>query len=154
MPPEAVGRAQEERSHLGETRVRKGPPILATLLPYLSMPEVFVGARVLHWVDNTSSLAGVAKGYSGVPDSARLVHALHASLAGMRCAVWFEYVRSAANISDEPSRLDLSRVVWDGGLPGTGLVSQPVPVVMPAMRRWWDAAASWTEPLWMRRLHG
>ena len=60
-----------------------------------------------------------------MPDSARLVHAFHATAAGMGCACYFEYVRSAANVADLPSRVDLSGVEWDCGLPGAGLRSVP-----------------------------
>ena len=113
--------------------------ILAALVPYLSVPRLR-GKRVMHWIDNTSSLA---KGYSGVPDSARLVHAFHATAAGMGCACYFEYVRSAANVADMPSRVDLSGVEWDCGLPGEGLRSVPVEAVLPGQRDWADAAADW-----------
>ena len=34
----------------------------------------------------------------------RIVHALHATLLQLRASVWFDYVRSKANVSDEPSR--------------------------------------------------
>ena len=45
-----------------------------------------------HWIDNTSAVAALTKGYSRQPDSARLVHSLHAW-----CAV------SQANISTSGS---------------------------------------------------
>ena len=58
---------------------------------------------------------------------------------GSRC--WFEYVRSAANVADAPSRLDLAGCEWDCGLPGEGLLSSPVPVLLPGERDWADRAA-------------
>ena len=54
-----------------------------------------------------------------------------------------EYVRSKANVADAPSRVDLSGCEWDCGLPGAGLVSRPVPCVLPQARVWSDTAASW-----------
>ena len=54
--------------------------------------------------DNTSALAALTKGYSGLPDSARLVHVYHAWAAVTRAHVWFEYVPSDANVADLPSR--------------------------------------------------
>ena len=117
--------------------------LLAALVPYLSAPEVFRGKRVMHWIDNTSAVAGIAKGYSGVPDSARIVHATHATLAGLGASVWFEYVRSKANVADVPSREDLSDEPWDCDLPGEGLVSNPIPVVMPEQRDWAREAGEW-----------
>ena len=55
--------------------------ILAALVPYLSCAAELRGRRVLHWVDSTSAIAALAKGYSA-PDSARLVHAFHATAGG------------------------------------------------------------------------
>ena len=91
--------------------------ILGALAPYLSAPELFAGKQVIHWVDNTSALSAMTKGYSGVPDSARLVHLFHAWNLGARAACWFEYVPTAANPADKPSRVDLaSRACIGGGL--------------------------------------
>ena len=54
-------------------------------------------------------------------------------------------LRSEANVADEPSRVDLSRVRWDWGLgAAAGLCSEPVEVVMPTERDWSDAAAEWS----------
>ena len=39
-----------------------------------------------------------------VDTSRRIVHALHATLQRLRVSAWFDYVRSKANVSDEPSR--------------------------------------------------
>ena len=117
--------------------------ILAAVVPYLSLGSRLAGARCLHYVDNTSAVAALAKGYSGSPDSGRLVHAFHATALGLGCSCYFEYVRSAANVSDMPSRVDLSGVAWDCGLPGAGLVSAPVPALLPTERDWADRAAEW-----------
>ena len=46
------------------------------------------------------------KGYSGSPDSARIVHSFQALAMRLGCKVWFEHVRSEANVADLPSRLD------------------------------------------------
>ena len=100
----------------------------------------------MHFIDNTSAAAALSKGYSGVPDSARLVHAFHAHAAGLGCACYFEYVRSEANVSDEPSRTDLSQALrWDCGLGAAGgLASTPVAVVLPEERDWAAAAGEWS----------
>ena len=66
----------------------------------------------------------------------------------MNSRCWFEYVRSAANVADAPSRVDLAGAQWDCGLPGEGLVSSPVPVRLPGERDWADRAAEWA--LWAR----
>ena len=99
--------------------------ILAAIVPYLSMPATLAGRDVLHWIDNTSAKAALVHGYSGAPDSSRLVHALHAYNLGLRARPWFEYVRSKANPADEPSRVDLARSRWRV-LACPELVSEPV----------------------------
>ena len=92
--------------------------LVGAVAPYLSLPHILAGRRVIHWIDNTSALAALAKGYSGVPDSAHLVHVFHAWAAAAGTAVWFEYVPSAANPADEPSRsLALAETTWQPAPP-------------------------------------
>ena len=113
--------------------------ILAALVPYLSMPATLAGRDVVHWIDNTSAKAALVHGYSGAPDSSRLVHALHAYNLGLRARPWFEYVRSQANPADEPSRVDLAGIRWRV-LACPELISQPVPVRWPQADEWRDPA--------------
>ena len=56
--------------------------IIGAIAPYLSLPNQLAGEDIIHFIDNTSALAALTKGYSGVPDSARLVHTFHAWAAG------------------------------------------------------------------------
>ena len=87
--------------------------LVAALLPYLTFPGDFAGRPVLHCLDNTAALAALTKGYSRATDSAHLVHAFHAWVTTSRSSVWFEWVKSAANPADEPSRdLDLADSPW------------------------------------------
>ena len=105
------------------------------------MPEVMAGARVCHWIDNTSAVAALTKGYSGVPDSARMARVPRYPCRP-DCRSWLEYVASMANVSDAPSRIDLSGVVWDCGV-HADIRSKPVAVVLPRERRWYDEAGTW-----------
>ena len=109
--------------------------LLGALLPYLSCPDLFRNKRVIHWIDNQSALAGLTKGYSGVLDSARIVHAFHATCAGPGAAVWLEYVRSRDDVADEPSRVGLSE--WDYDI---GVHSEPVEYEFPQQSRWKESA--------------
>ena len=63
-------------------------------------------------IDNSSAVAAAVKGYSYAADSARIVHGLHASLLALGVRAWFEYVRTDANVSDKPSREDLSTACY------------------------------------------
>ena len=101
----------------------------------------------MHFVDNTSALAGMARGYAGPTDSRRLVHALHTLLSALRIKAWFEYVTSGANPSDEPSRdpaLDVREwPIEDDGV-ATGLRSTPRGLLMPEREAWGASAAAWS----------
>ena len=124
--------------------------IIGALAPYLSLPRLLAGRDVVHWVDNTSAVAALTKGYSGRPDSARLVHALHAWCAVTRTSIWFEYVPSKANAADEPSRdMCLASACY---YPAPGLVSAPVRLVLPSVAGIadidaWAHAARWAREL-------
>eukprot|EP00962_Isochrysis_galbana_P021114 scaffold6218_cov119-Isochrysis_galbana.AAC.1 len=60
-----------------------------------------------HYVDNFGALACLVKGDSRDPDIGRLAHVLSAILVSIRARPWLDYVRSAANIADLPSRFDI-----------------------------------------------
>jgi len=60
--------------------------------------------QIIHFIDNTSALAGLVKGYASNHDMGYITNAYHALALGIECDTYFEYVRSAANIADLPSR--------------------------------------------------
>ena len=71
---------------------------------YTSMPDVFAGRDVLHFIDNTNALYGLAKGYSAAPDMVRVIRSFHIGNIIGQANVWFNYVASKANVADLPSR--------------------------------------------------
>ena len=84
--------------------------LIAALLPYFS-PELrgrLRGHRIVHYIDNTSAVAALVKGYSSAPDSARIVHAFHSHSLQLCAGVWFQYVNTKANVADLPSRGDVA----------------------------------------------
>ena len=116
--------------------------LVGALTPYLSLPGLFGEAKVLHFIDNTAALAGLTKGYSRVVDSAHIVHAFHAWNVAIGAHVWFEYVRSEANPSDEPSRnLELAATLWEVA---PGVTSRPAPMRFPSLEELENPAG------WMR----
>ena len=100
--------------------------VMAGVAAFTSRPEQFRGRDVILFIDNTGALFGLAKGYSGDDDSARMIHAFHSVLAAIDCNVWLEYVQSGANIADQPSRgdvallLSLGSIAFDMQLPPVG----------------------------------
>ena len=115
--------------------------IIGAIAAYLSIPEL-AGLDIIHWIDNQSACAALTKGYSGKPDSARLVHAFHAWAAGSKSVVWFEYIPTDQNIADRPSRdISLAHCAYEV-LPG--IVSYPVRVVFPVVSDFADPKG------WMR----
>ena len=112
--------------------------LIYAVAPYYSVPEVFEGRHVIHFIDNTSACAALVKGYARAVDSGLIVHAFHAYNVGLRADVFFEYVRSAANIADLPSRgalVELLELFDEMGMHGDEVACQLPPLAA------WDAPA-------------
>ena len=144
MSDEFLAGFTERQTYIGQLE------LLAGLCVYTSLGSSarphgrsIAGRRVIHFVDNTSALAGMARGYAGPTDSRRLVHALHCLLAGYGIKAWFDYVPSKANVSDEPSRVpELADDVYVID-EASQLQSEPVPFFMPEEEAWDSDAADW-----------
>ena len=128
--PEAImATFVERRQYIGQLE------LLAAVAAYTTFPDELRGRRVVHWIDNTSALAALIKGYSRAPDSARIVHAFHAFNVGLRATCWLEYVASKANIADLPSRGDFELL--------DELGSEARECVLPPTAAWDEAASEW-----------
>ena len=87
-----------------------------------------VDRLVLHWVDNTSAIAGLVKGYSPKSDTGRIINSLQVRLSVLMCSPWFAYVPSAQNIADAPSRGDFELL--------NSMGSTPIECTVPAFETW------------------
>lgn len=117
--------------------------LLYAVAAYTSVPTELEGRRVIHFIDNTSAVAGLVKGYSSAIDSGRIVNAFHAFNAGLRAETFFEYVRSKANMADLPSRGEskrLLRILRKAGCFGT---IRRVECKLPDLAQWHDHASVW-----------
>ena len=79
--------------------------VLAALVVY---PWVFRGRRGLWFIDNVVALFALVKGRSGVPDLDAIALVVHGALFSLHCSMYYEYVQSSSNWSDEISRKGLS----------------------------------------------
>ena len=59
---------------------------------------------VLHLADNTAANCGIVNGGSRQPDMARIVSAMRIRLARLRIRLYVDFVKSEANLADDPSR--------------------------------------------------
>ena len=81
--------------------------LAAAITPFLSLPaEWFKGRPVELWIDNSGAVGALIKGYSGIPDCARIVNTFHFAVAKLGAtSLWIDYVPTDSNPADIPSRL-------------------------------------------------
>ena len=112
--------------------------------PYTTLGLELRGRRAIHFIDNISSMSALIKGYARAVDSGLVVNAFHATNAVLQVDVWFEYVRSKANVADLPSRDawgELLRVLARMALDGCATFIPKA--VMPDVSSWRAPAADW-----------
>ena len=92
---------------------------------------------MIHFIDNSSALYGMVKGYSSQPDNLSIIRAFHAANLAMRANVWFSYVASKANVADLPSRGALADMAirLRRFSPSFSLADSRVDMVLPACPR-------------------
>ena len=92
------------------TRVGAQLEMLAVLSVYASIPRVFSNMQVLHFIDNQGVLWNLVDASSREPGCAGMAHSTALRQSRLGANVWYEYVASAANIGDMPSRGDFSYI--------------------------------------------
>ena len=78
---------------------------------WYTLPDLLRDRHVLHFIDNVAALAAIVKGYARQADAAVLVNSLHEAILGLRSFVWSEWVPSAANPADWPTRTDKMHLI-------------------------------------------
>jgi hypothetical protein len=101
--------------------------LLVAIAAYFTVPDLLRGRAVLHFIDNTTALSALVNGYARKPDCAALVNSFHETVMDLRCYIWAEWVPSAANIADWPSRPELERYVPSSAVE-IDLVLPPLPL--------------------------
>lgn len=110
--PEVIARWKARRQYIGQLEALAVVATYYTLADGAPLPKggwshVIRGRDVIHYVDNYGAMACLVKGDSRDPDIGRLAHLLSAILVSIRARPWLDYVRSASNVSDLPSRFDI-----------------------------------------------
>jgi len=83
--------------------------LAAAAAPYFSLPCSWWRQRcVMHYIDNQGACYSLIHGRASDADANRLVFVMSMHIALLRCDVWYDYVPSASNIADLPTRLDAS----------------------------------------------
>lgn len=105
----------------------------------------------MNFVDNTSAIAGLVKGYSGKLDSAKIVMASAATAIGLCNRSWYAYVNTKANVADLPSRFGMAELM--AVLHAIDRVADIIFVVpvLPAIETWRDASRPWLEAAMLER---
>lgn len=114
--------------------------LIAAITPFLSLPKGwFQGYPIELWIDNAGAIGALAKGYTGVPDAARIVNTFEFAVASLGAAsLYIDYVPSKSNPVDVPSRAhEMSEAEAAQALAGYG---QSVPMRIPAFA---DADGNW-----------
>ena len=92
---------KERRTYIGQLEA-----VVAAAL-YCSLPgKWFQGRPVTHYIDNQGALYALINGRSDDVDINRIVFITRMKLLRLECDVWFDYVPSASNVADLPTRLD------------------------------------------------
>lgn len=81
--------------------------LAAAAAPYFSLPSsLWLRRPVMHYIDNQGACYSLIHGRARDADANRLVFVTNMRIALLRCNVWYDYVPSASNIADLPTRLD------------------------------------------------
>jgi hypothetical protein len=90
--------------------------LLGILAPYVcpELAEIWRDADVIHFGDNEAANGASIKGTSGARDLSRLALILHTRLAASATRIWIEWVCSAGNIADDPSRDEIGSLLAMG----------------------------------------
>ena len=109
--------------------------VLAAVSPWEApeLVETLRGRRVIQFVDNMGALASFVAG-AGHRDFAAPACRLHERAIRHGALVWFEYVVSAANVADHPSREAALEPGFECKVRREGWTIKRVPMRIPNLR--------------------
>ena len=86
----------------------------AVMMGIIEARQVLAGRDVIWYEDNSVVLSGLVKGANGQAGLDQGSSCIHLALAMLRTRVWWEYIESKANWSDEASRGGDLLLHWNG----------------------------------------
>jgi hypothetical protein len=128
--------------------------LAAALAALLSVPEEWLRDRPVElWVDNSGAVSGLIKGYSGVPDCARIVNLFHFTVARLGIAsIYVDYVPSESNPADVPSRAhEMGEAEAQAALAAFGSVRRMVLPTLADARGEWLSSVQIARSVWQGR---
>ena len=144
VPDEIVDRWLPSKNQIFLVELFAGPMALDTFGPELA------NQPVIHFCDNNAALGALVKGYSNKECAIKIVADYWLRAAQLRSYVYIDRVESSSNISDDPSRMCVGRVLENlGGIfvkPELRSLVQPSSVRDPEF--WYgDGKARWNKLL-------
>ena len=112
---------KERDTYIGQLEAIMIPAVYGSL-----KREWFQGRSIMHYIDNQGALYSMIKGRSKDRDINRYVFLARMKLLDLSCNAWFDYVPSAANMADLPTRLD------DEAFTRLNRVARRVPLMLPS----------------------
>ena len=116
--------------------------LAAAAVVYSLKEEWLQGREAYMWIDNIGAKYGLQKGSSSREDTARIINAFVLRVARVEFRPWFEYIPSAQNIADLPSRAKWAEYYEVIGADAQGrradgsAASVFVPMVLPDFATW------------------
>eukprot|EP00310_Coccolithus_braarudii_P011596 CAMPEP_0183379174 /NCGR_PEP_ID=MMETSP0164_2-20130417/125291_1 /TAXON_ID=221442 /ORGANISM="Coccolithus pelagicus ssp braarudi, Strain PLY182g" /LENGTH=806 /DNA_ID=CAMNT_0025556753 /DNA_START=1 /DNA_END=2424 /DNA_ORIENTATION=+ len=101
--------------------------LYAALCAWVTFPDLLRGRLVHHFIDNKAAEAGMVKGTSPAPASARILLEYYVQVFRLQCQPWVSFVYSEDNIADLPSRGDFALLM--------SLGAERRRMVFPTLRR-------------------
>ena len=105
VTPEFMERFVLRTQYIGQLEMLAAVAVYYSMAHHPELASHLRDAPVMHYIDNYSAVSALVKGYASAIDSARIVHAFWALVAGLGFVPWLSYVRTKGNIADVPSRL-------------------------------------------------
>ena len=88
---------------------------LATPVALRTWAQKLSNRQLIHFIDNNAVASSLVKGYSPKADSAHIISDYWTLAAKHGIDIYIDRVESKSNLSDGPSRFDLSELILMGG---------------------------------------